>query len=195
MPLGLSLDAARPVRVSSLVKGSPVAYRNKTYVAFASEDIHCYRLMEAWRDNKKIEFDFFDAHDINVALDTSRPETIRRRLGERLSNTKQTVVLLSDTTRPKAARQSSFLYYEIEAIRRRSLPVVFVDIEGSRTTERSRIPASLIRHYSINVSFQPAIIRYALDEYVPDFLANPARGNPKVGPYHYKPHVYTRLGL
>ena len=29
-----------------------MSYRNKTYVAFASEDIHNYRLMTAWRANK-----------------------------------------------------------------------------------------------------------------------------------------------
>ncbi|WP_217210617.1 TIR domain-containing protein [Streptomyces sp. AC550_RSS872] len=170
-------------------------YRNKTYVAFASEDIYCYRLMEAWRDNRNIEFNFFDAHDINTALDASRPETIRRRLGERLSSTKQTVVLLSDTTRPKAARPSSFLYYEIEAIKRRNLPVVFVDLKGSRVVERAKIPATLINHYSINVSFQPAIIRYALDEYVPAYMANPSNANVKTGPHYYKGHVYARLGL
>ena len=40
-----------------------MSYRNKTYVAFASEDIHCYRLMEAWRDNKKIDFVWDVAND------------------------------------------------------------------------------------------------------------------------------------
>ncbi|MEH0575665.1 TIR domain-containing protein [Streptomyces sp. B21-108] len=172
-----------------------MAYRNKTYVAFASEDIHCYRLMEAWRDNRHIEFDFFDAHDINTALDTSQPETIRRRLGERLSNTKQTVVLLSETTKLKAARSTSFLYYEIEAIKRRNLPVVFVDLNGSRTIESAKIPTTLAQHYSINVSFQPGIIKYALDEYVPAFQSNLTALTPKAGPYYYKGHVYARLGL
>jgi hypothetical protein len=61
-----------------------MSYRNKTYVAFASEDIHYYRLMTAWCENEKIEFDFHDAHDLNTALDTSQPDTIRRRLRERL---------------------------------------------------------------------------------------------------------------
>ncbi|MEV7533746.1 TIR domain-containing protein [Streptomyces hydrogenans] len=172
-----------------------MAYRNKTYVAFASEDIHYYRLMEAWRDSKHIEFDFFDAHDINTALDTSHPDTIRRRLGERLSNTKQTVVLLSDTTRPKAARTSSFLHYEIEAIKRRNLPVVFVNLSGDRTIDRAKIPTSLGDQYSISVSFQPSIIKYALDEYVPAFVSNLISPSPKVGPYYYKSHVYSGLGL
>jgi hypothetical protein len=60
-----------------------MSYRNKTCVAFASEDIRYYRLMEAWRDNDHIEFDFLDAHDLVTALDTSLRSTIRRRLRER----------------------------------------------------------------------------------------------------------------
>jgi hypothetical protein len=39
-----------------------MSYRNKTYVAFASEDIKQYWLMKAWRENEHIEFEFFDAH-------------------------------------------------------------------------------------------------------------------------------------
>ncbi|MDV7215483.1 TIR domain-containing protein [Streptomyces prunicolor] len=172
-----------------------MAYRNKTYVAFASEDIRSYYLMKAWRENEHIEFDFFDAHDINTALDTSQPETIRRRLGERLSNTKQTVVLLSSTTKPKAGRSSSFLYYEIEAIKRRNLSVVFVNLNQSRTVDSSMIPTTLKDHYSMNVSFQPAIIKYALDDYVERFNKNLTAANPLTGPYQYKAHVYKDLGL
>lgn len=172
-----------------------MAYRNKTYVAFASEDIRSYYLMEAWRENEHIEFDFFDAHEINTALDTSQPETIRRRLGERLSNTKQTVVLLSGITKPKAGRSSSFLYYEIEAIKRRNLPVVFVNLNQSRSVESSMIPTTLKDHYSINVSFQPTIIKYALDEYVETFKKNLTAADPKATPHYYKAHVYKDLGL
>lgn len=172
-----------------------MAYRNKTYVAFASEDIRSYYLMKAWRENEHIEFDFFDAHDINTALDTSQPETIRRRLGERLSNTKQTVVLLSGTTKPKAGRSSSFLYYEIEAIKRRNLPVVFVNLDQARTVQSAKIPTTLADHYSMNVSFQPAIIKYALDDYVERFNKNLVAASPLTGPYQYKAHVYTDLGL
>ncbi len=60
-----------------------MSYRNKTYVAFASEDIHNYRLMGAWRENEHIEFDFYDAHDLYSSRDTSKPETIKRNLRER----------------------------------------------------------------------------------------------------------------
>jgi hypothetical protein len=63
-----------------------MAYRNKTFVSFDSEDIHAYRLMQAWKANDNIDFDFHDAHDLNTARDTSEPETIERRLSERLSS-------------------------------------------------------------------------------------------------------------
>jgi hypothetical protein len=87
-----------------------VAYRNKTFVSFASEDIDYYRIMCAWKNNERIDFDFHNAHDLNVALDTSEPNTIRRRLRERLANTKQVVLLVGDVTRTVAARSSRFLH-------------------------------------------------------------------------------------
>lgn len=49
--------------------------------------------MCAWKTNEKIDFNFHDAHDLNTALDTSQPDTIRRKLRERLANTKQIILL------------------------------------------------------------------------------------------------------
>lgn len=172
-----------------------MAYRNKTYVAFASEDIYGYRLMQAWRAHDHIEFDFYDAHDINTALDTSQPDTIRRRLRERLANTKQAVVLVSDTTKPKGGRPSSFLYYEIETIVRLGLPVVFANLNGSRVVQQSKLPTSLVDRYTISVSFQPKIVQFALDGYVEAFVKNQTASNPRTGPHQYDASVYDGLGL
>ena len=66
-----------------------MAYRNKVFISFDGDnDIHYYRLMQAWKQNNNIPFNFYDAHDLNTALDTSTEETIKRRLRERLRNTK-----------------------------------------------------------------------------------------------------------
>ena len=170
-------------------------YRNKTYVAFASEDIKSYWLMTAWKANKGIDFNFFDAHAINTALDTSQPETIRRRLRERLVNTKQCVVLVSDTTRPKAARSSSFLYYEVEVIERLNLPIVFANINMYHGVQESKLPEVSKSRYSISVPFSPAIIKYALDNFPNQYDGNLRAVNPKNGPYEYKASVFTGLGL
>lgn len=166
-------------------------YRNRTFVSFASEHIHAYRLMCAWRNNKRIDFNFHDAHDLNVALDTS-PDTIRRRLGERLSNTKQVVLLVGDETRRVAARRSRFLHYEVEVIERLGLPVVFANLSGSRSVQSSRLPSRLTGQFTISVSFQPTIIKYALDDFVARY---PAERRSKTTPRSYKDQVYHRLGL
>jgi hypothetical protein len=169
-----------------------VSYRNKTYVAFASEDIKSYWLMTAWKKNGHIDFDFFDAHDLNIALDTSQPETIRRRLRERLANTKQVVVLGSTKCKSKASDDDSFLFYEIEVVTKLNLPVVVANLDGDRTIDRNFIPQRFLNsdYYTMSVSFQPTIIKYALDDYAPDYATSS-----RTGPHYYKTQVYTRLGL
>lgn len=162
-----------------------MSYRNKTYVAFASEDIHNYRLMQAWRENEKIDFDFFDAHTLFVSLDTSQPQTIKRNLRERLKNAKQVVLLGSATAKKKGSDGTSFLAHEVA-------PVVVANLDGDRRIDRNFIPQPLLDadYYTISVSFQPKIIQVALDGYVPAF----AEGD-KSGPHFYNADVYAKYGL
>jgi hypothetical protein len=169
-----------------------MSYRNKTYVAFASEDIHRYRLMTAWCENDKFDFDFHDAHDINEALDTSLPETIRRRLRERLANTKQAIVLGSAKCKSKASKSRSFIYYEIETIVKLEIPVVIANLDGDRTVDRNFIPKRFLDddYLSLSVSFQPKIIQHALDHWVPSWSDSNS-----TGPHYYKAKVYTDLGM
>ncbi|MEJ1180703.1 MULTISPECIES: TIR domain-containing protein [unclassified Pseudarthrobacter] len=168
-----------------------MSYRNKTYVAFASEDIRSYRLMEAWRDNQHIDFDFFDAHDLVTALDASLPATIRRRLRERLNNTKQVVLLGSDHAKRKGDGRS-FLAYEVATAMELNIPIVVANLNGSRNIEKHFIPQPLLsaQYFTVSVSFQPGIIRHALDGYVAEYAA----GN-KSGPHYYRSSVYAGLGL
>lgn len=172
-------------------------YRNKTFISFASEDIRYYRLMCAWRENEKIEFDFFDAHDINVARDSSQAETINRRLRERLGNTKQVVMLIGDQTRRKAADPDTFVYYEARTILKLGLPVVFANVNRSREEEPDRIPKVLLEPYTMSTSFGPTIIKYALDSFPDAYDANlrSPEDKQKKGPYHYIETVYDGLGL
>lgn len=174
-----------------------MAYRNKTFVSFASEDINSYWLMKAWRENQHIEFDFLDAHDLNTARDTSDVATIERRLSERLANTKQVVMLIGDVTKTKAENGTSFIHHEMTVIKRLGLPLVFANLNQSRLVQSSRIPGPLLDMYSVSVSFQPKIIKHALDNYVIEFNANAsaAPASKKAGPHLYGASVYSTLGL
>lgn len=167
-----------------------MAYRNKTYVAFASEDIARYRLMEAWRENQHIDFSFFDAHDLYISRDDSKPETIKRNLRERLKNAKQVVLLGSKDGKKKGGDGKSFLAHEIEIIREFKLPLVIANLDGGRTVNHDFIPSPLADYYSISVSFQPKIIMHALDKYVSAF-----EEGGRQGPHQYAASVYTDLGL
>lgn len=169
-----------------------MAYRNKTYVAFASENISSYRLMEAWRENSKIEFNFFDAHDLFISRDTSKPETIKRNLRERLKNAKQIVLLGSKDAKRKGDDGVSFLAHEIEVIKEFKLPIVVSNLDGDRTIDRSFIPNALldVDYFTVSTSFQPKIIMHALDNYVSEFSAGK-----KTGPHQYPAQTYSDLGL
>lgn len=169
-----------------------MSYRNKTYVAFASEDISSYRLMEAWRENKNIDFNFYDAHDLYISRDTSKPETIKRNLRERTKNAKQIVLLGSKDAKRKGSDDQSFLAHEVDVLMEFNLPVVVANLDGDRSVDRDFIPRPLLNndYYTMSVSFQPSIIKYALDNYAVEYA-----GSSNTGCYYYKLAVYDRLGI
>lgn len=169
-----------------------MSYRNKTYVAFASEDISSYRLMEAWRENKNIDFNFYDAHDLYVARDTSTVETIRGRLRERMKNAKQFVLLGSAKAKSKGDDGKSFLWYEIKTIISLNLPVVVANLDGDREIDKNFIPNQLLGadYYTVSVSFQPKIVKFALDNYAANYA-----GSSNKGPHYYTADKYEKLGL
>lgn len=169
-----------------------MSYRNKTYIAFASEDITSYRLMEAWRENQNIDFDFFDAHDLFVSRDTSKPETIKTNLRERMKTAKQFVLLGSANAKKKGGDGVSFLAYEVETMISLGLPVVVANLDGDRKVDKNFIPKPFLDadYYTMSTSFQPKIIKYALDNYASEFASTD-----DTGPYNYKSSVYDDLGL
>ncbi len=169
-----------------------MSYRNKTYVAFASEDIHLYRLMEAWRENEKIDFDFYDAHDLFISRDTSSRETIKRNLRERLKNAKQVVLIGSADAKRKGGDGYSFLAHEIEVIMEFKLPIVVANKDSDRKIDTGFIPKPLLdaEYYTVSVSLQPAIIKFALDDYAAGYT-----GSAKKGPHYYTEEKYKNLGI
>lgn len=169
-----------------------MSYRSKTYIAFASEDIGRYRLMEAWRDNDNIDFSFFDAHDLYISRDTSLDDTIRRNLRQRMSNAKQFVLLGSADAKKKGADESTFFGYEVKTMLTLDLPIVVANLNDSRVYESRFVPTPLIEanYYTLSVSFRAAVIKYALDDYAPNYKASS-----KKGPHKYPEGIYKKLGL
>lgn len=85
-----------------------MAYRNGTYVAFhaagtadpTASDIKYYNLLRAWRVREECDFSFINSHEKTAAVrDTSKRETLRRVLVERLCNSKNMILILGHATR------------------------------------------------------------------------------------------------
>lgn len=107
-----------------------MAYRNGTYVAFhanstsdpTESDIRYFNLLKAWAENDKFEFDFVNSHDKASAVrDTSKRETLRASLMERLRNSKNMLLIIGKTTKT----DTDWVPFEIQqAVDQYKLPVI-----------------------------------------------------------------------
>lgn len=167
-----------------------MSYRNKTFVSFDGDtDMQYYRLMQAWKQNDNIAFDFFNAHDINSARDTSAEESIKAQLAERLRNTKVFVILVGENTR----YLYKFIRWEIEQAIKRNLPIIAVNLNGKRSMDSDRCPPLLRDALAIHISFNAKIMQHALENWPNSHEKSTASGDS--GAYYYKEEVYKGLGL
>jgi hypothetical protein len=167
-----------------------MSYRNKTYVCFDGDtDMHYYRLMCAWKQNDGINFDFYNAHDINYARDTSTEESIKRQLKERLNNTKVFVVLIGEKTR----YLTKFVKWEMDQALSMGLPIIAVNLNGLRGQDTDRCPPTIRDKLAIHISFNAAIMQYALENWPDTHYQYGKEG--KTGSYRYNEDTYKRLGL
>lgn len=167
-----------------------MAYRNKVFVSFDGDnDIHYYRLMKAWKQNDSTSFDFYDAHDVSSARDTSTEETIKRSLRKRLLETKVFVLLVGENTR----YLFKFVRWEIEQAKSLGLPIIVVNLGGKRSQDSHRCPASIRDELAMHINFKAAILQYALENW-PEQHSN-LMAQSGTGPYYYKEEIYSRLGL
>lgn len=167
-----------------------MAYSNKTYVAFDGDnDISYYRLMTAWKQNENIKFNFYNAHDLNNARDSSLESSIKRQLTERIKNTKVFVLLIGESTQ----YLYKFVRWEIEKAIELKLPIICVNLNGIRNKDDERCPPILRAALAVHISFNAKILQYAL-EYWPNFHQK-VQNEGKTGAYYYNEQTYRDLGL
>jgi hypothetical protein len=165
-------------------------YSNKTYVAFdGDKDIHYYYLLRAWKSSNNQSFNFYDAHDINTARDSSLESTIKDRLRERMANAKCFVLLVGEGTR----YLYKFVRWEIEQAINRNLPIIVVNLNGLKKMDNNRCPPILANELAIHIPFKQAIVSYALENWIDSHNSHKRKGDS--GPYYYKDSVYKSLGL
>ena len=166
-----------------------MSYQNKTYVIFdGDKDMWAYAFMKGWKSNENMDFNFYDAHDIRPLTDRASEETVRKALRERLANAKQTIVLVGENTR----NLYRFVRWEIEISQKRELPIIVVNLNGSRQLDGDRCPAILREWLAAHIEFKAKIIQHALDNFPDEYTRLRESTN---GPRSYKDEVYRKLGL
>lgn len=166
-----------------------MTYRNKTYIAFDGDnDMRYYRLMTAWKANDGFSLNFHDAHDLNSARDSSQEESIKRLLRERFANSKLLVVLIGANTK----YLTKFVKWEMEVALRLGLPIIGVNLNGSRQVD-ARCPPAIRDQLVVYTSFNHNVIEHAMNQWPAEFHSLRSAGT--TGDRYYNDDVYRRLGL
>ena len=121
--------------------------------------------MTAWKANEKIDFDFHNAHDLNNLRASASDDQIRRKLRERMNNTKQAIVLVGDHTK----NMYKFVRWEIEIAMDMDLPIIAVNLDKANGATTKTPPILKDNCYFVNVPFEMKKIKHALDKFPAEY--------------------------
>lgn len=151
-----------------------MSFRNKTYIIFNADypkdkgDMGWYNLMTAWNANESIDFNFHNAHDLNNLRDGSSDDQIKRKLRERMANSKQVIVLVGEHTK----NMYKFVRWEIEIAMSMDIPIIAVNLDKTNGSG-SRTPAILEDNcYFVSVPFAVKKVKHALDKFPSEYEKN-----------------------
>lgn len=151
----------------------------RTFVGFSSTDIRYYRLMQAWKANEHINFNFADCQ-LENEINSETEEYIKRKCRERIDMAGTFVALIGQDTRSK----HKYVRWEMEVAREKGCRIIGVNIDGSRQMVQETCPPVIRDIGAIFVPFSPKIVAYALENFKMHDKGN----------WHYPDEVYEKLG-
>ena len=152
----------------------------RTFVGFSSTDIHRYRLMQAWKQNQHIDFNFTDCQ-LSSEINSENEQYIKRKCRGRINMAGKYVLLIGQDTKSK----HKYVRWEAEVAIEKGCTIIGVNLDGSRSMQRNTCPPIIREIGAIFVPYSPKIIAYAIENY------QMPNDNDY---YHYKDHVYKSLG-
>lgn len=166
-----------------------MGYRNKTYVIFDGDnDMWAYRFIRGWKVNERIGFNFYDAHDLKPLNKDIPEEATKKRLRERLSNTKQALVLIGSSTK----NLYRFVRWELQTCLQLYIPLIAVNLNNTKGYDADLCPPIIRDQYVVHIPFKLKAIQYALDNFPEEYHK---RNKADIGPRYYSNDVYKKLGV
>lgn len=152
----------------------------RTFVGFSSDDIHYYRLMQAWKNNENIDFNFTNCQLPDV-VNSDDEAYVKRKCRERINMAGKFIQLIGENTKYKR----KFVPWEAAVAIDQGCTIIGVNLNGARQSD-DYCPSWIHNIGAIFVPFNPTIIKYALENY---------EMHKDADDYHYKSEVYARLGI
>ena len=150
----------------------------RTFVGFSSTDIHRYRLMQAWKENEHIDFNFTDCQ-LSKEIKSNDENYIKRICRQRINMAGKYIMLIGDNTKSKY----KYVRWEAEVAIEKGCTIIGVNLDMSREFDDIKTPAIIKDIGAIFMPYSPKIIAFALNNYT---MKN--KGN-----YTYKDRVYNDL--
>lgn len=151
----------------------------RTFVGFSSTDIHYYRLMQAWKNNENIDFNFTDCQ-LQDDINSENEDYVKRKCEERINMAGKYILLIGKDTRYKY----KYVRWEAEVAIEKDCTIIGVNLDGARRINYDTCPPVIKDIGAVFILFSPYIIKYALENYEMHESSN----------YHYKDEVYNQLG-
>ena len=153
----------------------------RTFVGFSSTDLRYYRLMQAWKQNERIDFNFTDCQ-LSSELNSENEIYIKRKCRERINLAGKYALLIGQDTKSK----HKYVRWEAEVAIEKGCTIIGINLDGSRTMQQHTCPPIIRDIGAIFVPFSPRIVAYALNNY---------RMHNDTKNYYYEDSVYKKLGL
>lgn len=153
---------------------------SRTFVSFSSSDIHCFRLMQAWKGHDHIDFDYIDMQ-LNRGINSENEAYIKSLLRNKITNSGTFIQLIGNDTKSK----HKYVRWETEVAIEKNCRLIGVNLNTKRLMDDYLTPPILKDKGAIFISYSPKIIKFALDNF-------PKKENDN---WHYEDHIYKNLGL
>lgn len=153
----------------------------RTFIGFSSTDIHYYRLMQAWKKNENIDFNFTDCQ-LAGEINSENEQYIKRKCRKRINMAGKYVLLIGKDTKSK----HKYVRWEAEVAIEKGCTIIGVNLDNSKRMNTSTCPPIIRDIGAIFIPYSPKVIDYAIRNY---------KMHDDNNNYYYESSVYKDLGL
>jgi len=150
-----------------------------TFVGFSSTDIKYYRLIQAWKKNENIDFNFRDCQ-LQDDINSKDEDYIKAKCRKWILIASKFIQLVGEDTRYKY----KYVRWEAEGALEKGCTIIGVNLNGSKNMVERTCPPVIRDIGAVFVPYPPYVIKYAIENYTMHDSGN----------YRYKDSVYRQLG-